>query len=144
MARHIARGPKARPTAEFKKQGMLKMIDPLKRIAVAIQWLRLPSLTLGLICLTSLAVMILFFPSDHDARWIIPCMVGFLWGAGTYLFIDTFRSAPDKPSRPLGLLGKMKYAFTRAWYWLISMILIIGTIAAIVTTVRMVSIWMRD
>jgi hypothetical protein len=89
-------------------------------------------------------VIILFFPSDQDTRLIIPSIVGFLWGTGTYAFIVTFRSAPNIPSRPLGFIGKIKHAFTRAWYWFISLILLLGTVAIIVITIRMISIWLRD
>lgn len=120
------------------------MIDKFKRMAVAIQVLRLPCLSLGLISLTSLAVIILFFPSDQDTRLIIPSIVGFLWGIGTYAFIVTFRSAPNNPSRTLGLIGKIKHAITRVWYWLISLILIFGTVAIIIITIRMISIWLKD
>jgi hypothetical protein len=119
------------------------MIEKFKRMAVAIQVLRLPSLTVGLICLALLVVIILFFPSDQDNRLIIPSIVGFLWGMGTYTFIVTFRSAPNNPSKPLSLLGKIKFTFTRAWYWLISVILLFGTVALIVITIRMVSILLK-
>lgn len=119
------------------------MIDKFKRMAVAIQVFRLPSLSVGLICLAALVVIIIFFPSDQDARLIIPSVVGFLWGIGTYSFIVTFRSAPNNPSRPLSLIGKIKHAFTRAWYWFISLILLLGTAAVIVITIRMISIWLR-
>ena len=120
------------------------MIDKFKRIALAIQALRLPFLLIGLISLTSLVVIILFFPSDQENRLLIPSMVGFLWGMGIYAFILTFRSAPDNPSRPLSLLGKITLTVTRAWYWLIGVILLIGTIAMIVITIRMTSIWLRN
>jgi len=119
------------------------MIDKIKRLAIAIQVFRLPSLLLGLISLTALIIIILFFPSDQDTRLIIPLIVGLLWGTGIYLFIVTFRSAPKEPSRPLSLFGKMKYAVTRAWYWLISMILIFGAVWTIIITIRMVSIWLK-
>jgi len=120
------------------------MINKIKRVAIAIQVFRLPSLLLGLISLTALIIIILFFPSDQDTRLIIPCIVGLLWGTGIYLFIVTFRSAPKEPSRPLSLFGKMKYAFTRAWYWLISVILIFGAVWTIVITIRMFSILLKD
>jgi hypothetical protein len=119
------------------------MIDKIKRIAIAIQGLRLPSLFLGLFSLTALIVIILFFPSNQANRLIIPSIVGLLWGMGTYLFVVTFRSAPTEPTRSLSFFGKIKYALTRAWYWLISVILILGVIWTIVITIRMVSIWLR-
>jgi hypothetical protein len=120
------------------------MIYKFKRIAVAIQVLRLPCLSLGLISLAALIVIILFFPSDQDTRLIIPSIVGFLWGMGTYSFIVTFRSAPDNPSRPLSIFGKIKHAYTRAWYWFISLTLLFGTVSIIIITIRMILIWLRE
>jgi hypothetical protein len=66
------------------------MIDSLKRAAQAIQVLRLPSLIIGLISLVLLAVTILFFTSDQGDRYIIPSIIGLLWGMATYSFIVTF------------------------------------------------------
>jgi len=123
---------------------MYRMIKKLKRMAVAIQLLRLPSLLLGLISLTSLIVIIFFSPSGQDTHLIIPCIVGSIWGIGIYSFIITFQSVPKERSMPLSLFGKMKYAFTRAWYWLIGIIFIFGAIWTIVMTIRMISILVKD
>ena len=123
---------------------MFRMIDKMMRAAIAIQILRLPSLLLGLISLTGLIIIILFFPSDQDTRLIIPCIVGLLWGMGTYLFIITFGSIPTEPSKSLRFFDKMKYALARAWYWLISLILIFGAVWTIVITIRMVSILLKN
>lgn len=120
------------------------MIDYFKRVAQAIQMLRLPSLWVGLISLASLVVMVLFGPSDKGSLLIIPCIVGWLWGMSAYAFIVTFRAVPEKPTAPLKFFGKLKHAMTRTWYGLISVIVLGATLAMIVITVRMISIWFRD
>ncbi len=74
------------------------MIDKLKRLALSIQVLRLPSLSVGLISLISLVVVILFFASEQDTLFLIPCIVGFLWGMSAYTFIVTFRAVPENPA----------------------------------------------
>jgi hypothetical protein len=120
------------------------MIDKLKRLALSIQVLRLPSLSVGFISLISLVVIILFFESEQDALFVIPCIVGFLWGISAYTFIVTFRAVPQKPSTQLRFFGKLKYAITRIWYWLLSVVFLGATVALIVVTIRMVSIWLRE
>jgi hypothetical protein len=113
-------------------------------MARAIQALCLPSLWIGLASLASLAVVLLLFAAEQDARYLIPCMVGLFWGLGTYSFIVTFRAVPGKPKTPLRRLGKLKYIITRLWYGLIAVIFIGGTAAILVITIRMVLIWLRD
>ena len=120
------------------------MIDKFKRIAQAIQVLRLPSLMLGLISLASLVATIFIFASDQGDRYIIPCIIGLLWGMATYSFIVTFRALPDKPNVSPRFFGKLKHAITRVWYGLISLIFIGATVAIFVITIRMILIWLRD
>ncbi|MBR9987131.1 MAG: hypothetical protein KFF68_14615 [Desulfosarcina sp.] len=120
------------------------MIDKLKRMAQAIQVLRLPSLGIGLISLASLVVIVLFFAAEKGDRFIIPFSVSLLWGLSTYSFIVTFRAVPDKPNAPLKCFRKLKHAITRLWYGLVSLFFLGATLAIIVVTIRMVAIWLRD
>lgn len=120
------------------------MIDTLKRMAQAIQMLRLPSLGVGLISLASLLVIVLFFAGGQGDRFIIPFSVGWLWGLSTYSFIVTFRAVPDKPNAPLKFFGKLKHTVTRLWYGVVGLFFLGATAAMLVVTIRMVSIWLRD
>ena len=120
------------------------MIDRLKRMAQAIQVLRLPSLWVGLISLGSLVVILLFFAAGQGDRFIIPFSVSFLWGLSTYSFIVTFRAVPDKPNASLRFFGKLKHSISRAWYGLVSLFFLGATAAILVVTIRMVLIWLRD
>lgn len=120
------------------------MIDTLKRIAQAIHVLRLPSLGVGLISLTSLVAIVLFFSAGQGDRFIIPFSVSLLWGLSTYSFIVTFRAVPDKPSGSLSFFSKLKHTIARLWYGLVSLFFIGATVALLVVTIRMVSIWLRS
>ena len=119
------------------------MIDKLQRIALAIQFLRFPSIAVGLLCVTAI-VIIIFTSVVHDGdRFLIPSFVGLLWAMDTYLFIEIFRSVPEKADTTLKLFSKLKRNFSRAWYWLVSVVFLGTTLAAIYVTSRMVSIWLR-
>ncbi|WP_372682146.1 hypothetical protein [Desulfosarcina sp.] len=120
------------------------MIDTLKRVARAIQVLRLPSLGVGLVSLASLVVIVLFFTGGQGDRLIIPLSAGWLWGLSTYSFIVTFRAVPDKPNAPLKFSSKLKHIISRLWYGLVSLFFLGATAAMLVVTIRMVSIWLRD
>ena len=120
------------------------MIDTLKRMAQAIQVLRLPSLGVGLISLASLVVIVLFLTAGQGDRFIIPFSVSLLWGLSTYSFIVTFRAVPDKPNAPLGFISKLTHTIARLWYGLVSLFFLGATVVLLVVTIRMVTIWLRD
>lgn len=118
------------------------MIDKLRYIAETIQILRLPLIVLGLLCL-SMAAFVLFV-SNTSERYLIPSCVGVLWATSTYFFIETFRSAPDRGNETLTFFGRLKRKLHRAWYWIIAMVFLSTTIAAIYITNKLISIWFRD
>ena len=120
------------------------MIDRLQRIAQSIQFLRLPSIAVGLISLASMVVIILTSKSHEGDRFLIPSVVGLLWAMTTYAFLVTFRSVPEKANKTLRLVSRLKRNISRGWYWFISVVFIGTTAAAIFITIRMVSIWLRD
>jgi len=120
------------------------MINKLQRIAKAIQMLRLPSISVGLISLASIVVIIFISESHEGDRFIIPSFVGLLWAMSTYAFIVTFRSVPEKASKTMTFFSKLKHNISRGWYWFISIVFLGTSVAVIFLTYRMVSIWLRD
>ncbi len=61
-----------------------------------------------------------------------------------HAFIVTFRSVPDKANDTMMFFTKLKHNFLRTWYWLISVAFLATTVAAIMVTNSMISIWLRD
>ena len=120
------------------------MIDKLQRIALAIQFLRFPSIAVGSLCVTAIVTIIFTSILRDGDRFLIPNFVCLLWAIDTYLFIEIFSSAPEKADTTLKLFSKLKRKFSRAWYWLVSVVFLGTTLAAISITSRMVSIWLRD
>ncbi len=120
------------------------MIDKLQRISQAIQFLRLPAIAVGFFCLASTILILLSANSNDGDTFLIPSFVGVLWAMSTYTFIVTFRSVPEKAGNSLSLFGKLKRHLHRGWYWVISMVFLGTTLAAIYLTNSMISIWLRD
>ena len=120
------------------------MIHKLKRIAIGIQVLRVPSILITLISLASLIVIIIFFENDRDNRLTIPLLIVMLWGMSTYSYIITFRSVPEIRTDSLRFFGKLKLAITRAWYCFLGVIFLGATVTIIISTIRMISIWLRE
>jgi len=120
------------------------MIDKLQRISQAIQFLRLPAIAVGFFCLATTILIILNTNSNDGDKYLIPSFVGVLWAMSTYTFIVTFRSVPEKAGNSLSLFGKLKRHLHRGWYWVINMVFLGTTVAAIYFTNSMISIWLRD
>ncbi len=120
------------------------MIDKLQRISQAIQFLRLPAIAVGIFCLANTILIILSANSSDGDKFLIPSFVGVLWAMSIYTFIVTFRSVPEKVDNRLSMIGKLKRHLHRGWYWVVSMVFLSTTVAAIFFTNSMISIWLRD
>ena len=120
------------------------MIDKLQKISQAIQHLRLPAIAVGFFCLATTIVIILNSNSHVGDRFLIPSFVGVIWAMSTYTFIVTFQSVPEKADNRLSVIGKLKRHLHRGWYWVISMVFLGTTLAAIYFTNSMISIWLRN
>jgi len=120
------------------------MIDKFQRISQSIQRLRLPAIAVGFFCLVTTIAIILNSNSHIGDRFLIPSFVGVVWAMSTYTFIVTFQSVPEKASNRLSIFGRLKRHLHRGWYWVISMVFLCTTLAAIYFTNSMISIWLRD
>ena len=120
------------------------MIDKFQRLAQTIQVLQLPSIVVGSICLASMVVIVLNPYSDTGNRFLMLGFVGLVWAATTFSFIATFRTIPEKADKSLKFIGRFKRRLSRGWYWVISLVFLGTTIAALILTGRLMSIWLKD
>lgn len=119
------------------------MIDKLQRIAQSMQFLRIPTIAVGLVCLASIVVIAFTSMSHEGDRFLIPSFIGLLWALSTYSFIVTFRSVPEKADKALSFFSKLKRNIYRGWYWFISVVLLGTTVVGISVIFRMFSIWLK-
>ncbi len=120
------------------------MIDKFKNIAEAIKILRVPSIVAGIIGLVSIVVIIFSSSPHEDDVYLVPSIVIVLWSMSSYIFIATFCSIPEKPNKSYRILAKLKHHIYRGWYWLIGLLFIGTTLATLVLSYRIVSIWFKD
>jgi len=118
------------------------MIDRFRRIAQRVQILRLPSIVIGLACLTAIVVVLLSSGSDEGDRILMPSFVGLLWAISLYSFIENFRSVPEQFAERQGLMFSFKHGIRRSWYWVKGLMFLASTVVALVITSRMISIWL--
>jgi Mn2+/Fe2+ NRAMP family transporter len=117
-------------------------VPEIQGIAKAIQILRLPSIAVGLISLASMVAIIFISKSHESDRFLIPSIVVLLWAISTYTFIVTFRSVPKKANKSMKFFSKLKRNINRSWHWFIGVVFVGTTVAVMVLTFRMVSIWL--
>ena len=120
------------------------MIDRFQKIAQSMRILLLPLMLVGSICLVSVAVILMGARSEELERFLTPSLVGFVWAATTYSFIATFRIIPEKADESQGFAGKLRRRISRGWYWFIAVVFLGTTVAALVLTSRLMSIWLTD
>jgi len=120
------------------------MIDKLQRIAQSIQILLVPSIVVGFICLFSVVIIILNAGSGEGNRYLMPGFIGLIWALVTYSFIVTFRNVPEKADSSQTFAGRMRRRASRGWYWLVALVFLGTTGAALIFTVRLIAIWLKD
>ena len=120
------------------------MIDMLKKIADAVQFLRLPSVVLGLICFIVITTILIGSESHEEEFLAIPSAVGLLWAIFTYSFLVYFRAVPEKAHRSWKFVKRLKRRMVRAGYWIMGVVFVATTIGAIFVSYRMIAIWFRD
>jgi hypothetical protein len=90
-------------------------------------------------------VVIVLGPGSAAAnQTLMPGFVGLVWAATTFSFIATFRTIPEKADKSLKFISRLKRRLSRGWYWVISLVFLGTTIAALILTGRLMSIWLKD
>lgn len=120
------------------------MLDTFRKIARTIRLLQFPALLMGIGGLLLLCIVILFTGIISGEQLIIPAIVCALWGFCGYFFIGTFKNVPGPLITRPGLFAGIRYKLSRFWYWLVCVLFLATTIAALITSLRVLLIFFRD
>ena len=123
---------------------LTQMIDRLKKIASSLQFLRIPSIVLGLVSLVLMIAITVGSTTHEEDYYLIPSVVGLVWSMITYSFLVNFDSVPNKSDSSWKLFDRLKRNVVRAEYWFLGAVFILATLGAILVSYRMVIIWLRD
>jgi len=121
------------------------MIDKLRLVVLKVQWLK-PIINILVILSFSLFIYIIFATSGIAINdlYLIPSFTVFLWSLLCSSFLYTFPFVPNKSLKSESFLKKIKIKIYRAYYTLLAIISILATVAVIVTSIRVISIWIRN
>jgi len=120
------------------------MIDKLQKIAHAIQFLRLPSIVVGVGGLAAIAMVLFILKPDEGKPYLIPGIVSLFWGVSAYSFITGFRSVPEKADKSMGIFCRLMRNIHRSGYWLIGVFFLGATAFVVLLTSIMIFIWLKD
>jgi hypothetical protein len=120
------------------------MIDRLQAVASRVQPLRFVAIAVGLFCL-GVTMFIVFSPPSYEGdRFLIPSLIGLLWSVSAYNFLVIFGSVPEKAAPSDKRFKRFKRAAWRAWYWFIALVFAGTTLAMLVASNSLLSVWIQD
>ncbi|WP_136797143.1 hypothetical protein [Desulfosediminicola ganghwensis] len=123
---------------------MTNMLDTFRKIARTIRLLQYPALLLGIGGILLLCIIIVFEGLISGENLIIPSIVCALWGFCGYFFIATFKNVPGPLITKPGFFAGIRYKLNRSWYWLVCILFVATSIAALITSVRVLLIFFRN
>ena len=120
------------------------MIDRFQKIARKLRLLRLPALAVGFLGLAVIVTTIFMSQSREGDRFLVPAVVALLWAMSTYAFVETFQSVPAPVSGTMSWFARLGRRLRRIWYWLIALVFVSASMAAVVVAFRMLVVWWRN
>jgi len=118
------------------------MLDRLHRLArwmlPAAPFLALAGFALLLLC----TGLLLLTEAPRTDQVLLPAIAGLVWCLCGYVFIMTFQHVPASPGADLRGWQRIKRLFARAWHWLLALIFIATSIAAIMLTKNIIGEWL--
>ncbi len=116
----------------------MALIDAFKTLAERTQPLRYVAVAAVAFFLILAAWVVL---GEGAERYLIPSVVGLLWSLSAYAFIATFRFVPRPAASGESRLARLRRRLRRAWFWLLALVCAGSTVAVILVSFRLASIW---
>lgn len=94
--------------------------------------------------MAGLAFIVLAPPSLEREKYLIPSIVGMLWGMSTYNAIVTFRDVAIRVERPAKFWGRVRVRILRVWHGLLALVCL-GTLLAVAGFgARLLFVWAKE
>ena len=120
------------------------MIDSLKGLAIKFQGFKL---LVNFLLMTSLITFLFITFSDYaiasDDTYLIPSFSLLIWSLLACSFLYTFPFVPNIPGKEVNFFKRFKIRLLRVYYYLISFIALIASLAVLIMSFRFIGIWIR-
>ncbi|WP_293760154.1 hypothetical protein [uncultured Paraglaciecola sp.] len=117
------------------------MLETLSFISSKLQWLRPVVMLFGLIFLGLFCSSLFDIGHFIEEVYLIPSLAGLIWSVLFFILINAFENIPIKPDRKFAFFSKMKYWFVRLGYKILSVIFLLMSVAGLILSFRLFSVW---
>jgi hypothetical protein len=120
------------------------MLETLSSISSKVHWLRPMVVFIGLACLA------LFFSSLFNIGYyieevyLIPSLAGFIWSLLLFIMLNAFINIPIKSDKKVTFFSNIKYWFVRLGYRILTVIFLLMTVAGLILSFRLFSVWLAN
>lgn len=107
------------------------MLEALSAISMRLYWTKPIALLLGTVFVGVFVTSILDLGGFDSEALLIPGLLGVIWSATYYLFLNLFLSVPPRPGVEVKFFTRAKIRFQRGMYYVIGLILVALSIMAL-------------
>jgi len=117
------------------------MLEILSSISSRLRWLR-PILTIvGLVCLGIFCSSLFDIGYFSEEVYLIPSLAGFIWSLLFFILLNAFANIPSKGIKTIAFFTNVKYWFVRLAYSILAVILLLMSVAGLILSLKLFSVW---
>lgn len=120
------------------------MLEILSSISSKLRWLKPVVIILGLIFLGLFSSSLFNIGRFVEEVYLIPSLAGFIWSVLFFILLNAFANIPLKSDKKVAFFTKIKYWFVRLGYRILSVIFLLMTVAGLILSVRLFSVWLTN
>jgi hypothetical protein len=120
------------------------MLETLSSISSRLRWLRPVVVLSGLIFLGLFCSSLFDIGHFVEEVYLIPGLAGFIWSVLFFILLNAFENIPIKPNRKFAFFSKIKYWFVRLGYRILLVIFLLMTVAGLILSFRLFSVWFAN
>jgi hypothetical protein len=120
------------------------MLEKLSSVSSKTTWLRPIVVMIGLACIAIFCSSLFNIGHYIEEVYLIPSLAGFIWSLLLFIMLNTFVNIPNKSDKKATFFGKLKYWFVRLGYRLLTFISLLMTVAGLILSFRLFSVWFAN
>ncbi len=120
------------------------MLEALSAISTRLYWTKPIALLLGTVFFGVFVTSIFDLGGFDSDALLIPGLLGVIWSATYYLFLNIFPSVPSRPGVEVKLFTRAKIRFQRGMYYLLGLILVALSVVLLFLSFKLLGIWRAE
>ena len=120
------------------------MLKTLSSVSSKVTWLKPIVVMTGLACLAIFCSSLFNLGYYIEEVYLIPSLAGLIWSLLLFIMLKTFVNIPIKSDETLTFISKIKYWFVRLGYRILTVIFLLMTVAGLILSFRLFSVWFAN